>query len=383
MAEPTRRIRLRIAFLLAAAVLAGSGLALLCTAPDPRPVSAAGEAASAVEVIAHRVRTREIRPRTEVAGVLEPRRSVDLFAETNGRILEMGAEALDGVEAEQLLVRVDPRLAQVALRRARAAVARAESELALARLDLKRRRSLAERKATSVAALDQAETAERVAEATLRDARAALEEAHDRVAKKTVSAPFAGVLRAFPVQVGEYVHEGQRIAELLDLEAVRIEVGLSDRQIVAVRPGAPAEVQVEARPGERFAGTVLRVGSATDPASRKFPVQVEVPNSERRLLPGMVARVSLEMGEPQRLLTIPRDASREQYGLRFVYVVEPDGDSGRQVARRRRVEVRALPFQPAEFAVLSGLEEGEEIVLTGLLQLHDGSPVRVMRSDAS
>ena len=191
------------------------------------------------------------------------------------------------------------------------------------------------------------------------------------------AAPFAGVLRSFRVEQGEYVREGQALGELLDLETARVVIGLSDRQIVVVRSGQPVEVAVEAYPGESFAGSILRVGAASDPSSRKFPVEVELPNPEGRLLPGMIATVAFDLGPEQPRTLIPREASGEEFGLRFVWVVEQEeGEGGALMARRRRVEVRALPFRPAEFEVLSGLAEGEKIALTGTRQLREGERVR-------
>ncbi len=383
MAEASRRRLLRTGILLAALGIGALGVLLLYTTPRPDAREAVGQEAAAVPVIAHRVESRVVQPRTELAGVVEARRSVELFAETDGRVVELGAEELDRVEEGQLLARIDTRMARVAVDRARAAVARTRSELELARLSLARRRSLAERDATSAAALDEAENQERVAAASQREARAALEEALDRLGKKIIRAPFAGALRSFPLEEGEYVQSGQRIAELLDLERVRVQVGLSDREIVEVRPGAPASLRLEALPGESFTGSIVRVGSASDSETKKFPVQVELPNQEGRLLPGMVARIVLELGGAETLTVIPRDATRDEYGLRFVFVLERDGGADLWVARRRRIQVRELPFLPADLAVTSGLEPGEEIAVSGLRQLRHGAPVRLLRSDAS
>ena len=258
-----------------------------------------------------------------------------------------------------------------------ATLARSESELALARSNLERRRSLAQRSVASDADLEDAENAEKVAAAALRQSRAELERVRDDLEKKTIEAPFAGVLRSFRVEQGEYVREGQQLGELLDLETARVVIGLSDRQIVMVRSGQPVEVAVEAYPGESFAGSILRVGAASDPSSRKFPVEVELPNPEGRLLPGMIATVAFDLGAEQARTLIPREASVEEYGLRFVWVIEQEErKGGALVARRRRVGVRALPFRPAEFEVLSGVAEGEEIALTGTRQLREGERVK-------
>jgi membrane fusion protein (multidrug efflux system) len=355
----------------AAGLLLAGAFALFATAPRPEVVEPKGAPPLRVDTL--RVAAEAVRPRARLAGVLEPRRDVELFSETRGRILAVGAEELDSVSEAHVLLEVDPTLARIAVERAEASLARTRSELELARLNLERRRSLVEREVASEAQLDAAENAERIAAAALREARAQRDEARDQLAKKTLAAPFDGVLREFPVEVGEYVREGQRVGEILDLSAVRISVGLSDRQIVAVAAGAPVQVDVEVFPGEAFSGSVLRVGSASDPQTKKFPVEVEVPNADGRLLPGMVARVSLDLGSEQPLTLIPREAALDEFGLRFVFLVEASGVGS--VARRQRVEVRDVPFRPGVFEVVEGLTPGDRIATTGIRQLRDGAAV--------
>jgi membrane fusion protein (multidrug efflux system) len=372
MATPERRrLGLRVVLLGAAGLLLAGAFALFATAPRPEVVEPTGARPMRVDTL--QVQAEAVRPRARLAGVLEPRRDVELFSETRGRILAVGAEELDRVSEGQVLLQVDPTLARISVERAEASLARTRSELELARLNLERRRSLVEREVASEAQLDAAENAERIAAAALREARAQRDEARDQLAKKTLAAPFDGVLRQFPVEVGEYVREGQQVGEILDLSAVRISAGLSDRQIVAVSAGAPARVDVEAFPGEAFAGSVLRVGSASDPGTKKFPVEVEVPNPDTRLLPGMVARVNLDLGSAELATLIPRDATVDEFGLRFVFLIETKGAGS--VVRRQRIEVRDMPFRPGVFAVLQGLTPGDRIAITGIRQLRDGAAV--------
>jgi RND family efflux transporter MFP subunit len=370
-----RRPSLRTSLVATAIALVVAGLALFQTAPEPERVSAADPSDRVREVTALAVLTAPIRVEAEVAGVLEPRRSVALFAETRGAVIEVGAEELDRVTAGQVLVRVDPLLATVALERAEAAVTRTESELALARSNLARRKSLSERGVASDADLEDAESAAKVAAAGLRDARAERLRARDDLTKKTVASPFAGVLRTFSVEVGEYLNEGQKLGELLDLTSARATLGLSDREIVAVRGGQPVEVRVEAYPGEVFEGRIIRVGAAADTETGRFPIEVEVENSHGRLLPGMVTRVLLDFGEPVSRRLLPREATLDEFGLRFVWAIERE--AGADIARRRRVEVRPLPFRPGVFELVSGLPAGARIAVSDIRQLRDGEPVRV------
>jgi RND family efflux transporter MFP subunit len=353
------------------------GLVLDSTAPEADQLAALGADEVLREVGVLRVGSVPVRTRAQVAGVLEPRRSVLLFAETRGPVIAVGAEELDRVEAHRVLLEIDPLLAEVAVERASAAVTRAESELALAKSKLDRRSSLAESGVASTSALDDAVNAQAVASAALREARAESRRARDDLAKKTIRAAFDGVLRSFDVEVGEYVQAGQRLGELLDTRAARVTVGLRDRDVVAVRPGQRVAVEVEAYPGENFEGEVLRVGAASDAVTKKFPVEVELPNKDGRLLPGMVATVTLDLGEPAERVLIPRDATLDEFGVRSVFVIEGQGRDSVPVVRRRRVGVRTVPFRPGEFEVVSGLDPGERIAVTATRQLRDGERVRL------
>ena len=252
---------------------------------------------------------------------------------------------------------------------------RARSELELAESNLARRSSLANSDISSASALDDATNAERVASAQLRVANAELKRAKDDLTNKTIRAPIAGNLRGFGAEIGEFVQVGERLGELLDGSTSRVTIGLSDLQVVVVRPGQRATIHVEAFRGETFEGRVLRVGRASDVLTKKFPVQVEVPNADGRLLPGMIATVRVSLDSAADRLLVPRDATIDEFGLHSVFVIETDPDGEGFVARRRRVEVRGVPFAPVSFEVLSGLITGERIALSDIRQLHDGERV--------
>jgi len=370
-------------FIAIAALMVLVGVLLFWTRPDPAALPSARAQAPKIETF--EIAATLIQPRAEIAGLLQARRRIELFAEENGRVLERGAEELQRVEAGQLLFRLDPLSAEVAVSRARAAIERAKSQSVLARADLTRNQGLAGRDVASRAALDGAENAARLAAAARLDAEALLVEAEDRLAKKTLEAPFAGVLRSFPVEPGEYVRSGELVGELLDVDRLRVTIGLTDHQVVAIRSGASAKLAVDALPGEVFAGEIMQVGAAIDRESRKFPIRIEVPNADGRLLPGMVARVDLTLGEPRSVLLVPRDAVVVQFGLRHVYLVEktrPNSGEGENaaleawVAHARRVEVRDVAFRPMQLEVAAGLNPGDRIAASSLHQLHDGMAVQ-------
>jgi RND family efflux transporter MFP subunit len=361
-------------------VLLAGTLGLCVFSPEPERVAAAGADATAVPVPALIVAAQSLERSSRFSGVVEAKRRVELLSETSGRVLRRGAEELDRVEADSLLVEVDPLLAEVAVERAEAALARAESQLALARDERRRWESLATSDVASASRRDQAVSSERVATANEREARANLAQARDELRQKTIRAPFAGVLQSFPVEVGGTLRPGDRVAELLDLASVRILLGVSDREVVGMRAGAPVNVELEAWPGERFPGAVVRVASAADTTSLKFPVEIELANEGQRILPGMVARVTLTLADERPLRVVPRDAVVESFGVRFVYVLSEEDEGW--VARRRTVELRELAFRPGLLELVDGVADGERIAIGGTRELREGTRVRITASEA-
>lgn len=355
------------------------GVVLFSTAPDPAALAPSEIQAPTVETL--RLEARPISGRAIVPGLLRPRRSVEIFSEVSGRVIQIGADELDRVKAGQLLLSMDPLLAEVALKRARAAMKRAESQGTLARSNLNRDRGLADVNVASQAALDASEDAARQAQAARLEAEAAVAEAEDRITKKTVRAPFAGVLREFPVEVGEYVHTGERVAELLDVNKLEITIGLNDTQIVSVGEGAPVDLRVAALNGEHFIGVVDAVGGALDRGTRKFPVRIEVDNAQGRLMPGMVAVVDLELEKPQEEIMLPLEAIVDEFGLKYAFIVSPVGD-GSWIAEKRRIEVRSIAFLPTDVAVTAGVSEGELAAVSSVRRLRDGLTVQpILESD--
>lgn len=369
--------RVTVVVSLAAAILAAGGLMLFVTAPRQEAAVSDGAAEQqvAIRVPAARVARRAAREQIEISGVIQPFRTVVLAAEVNGRVAARGAREHEAVTAEQPLLQLEDTIRRAAVDRAEAAVVRARSEHRLAELELARQRRLYAKGVSSEAERDRVASTERAAFGALGEAEAMLVEARELLAKTTVRAPFDGVLSDFDVEVGDRLEVGQRIGEVIDLAQVKIEIGVSGAQVIAVRPGEAVALALDVYPGRAFPGAIRSLGSATDPATRKFPIEVVAPNSDGLLLPGMVARAALAVGGATPVIRISRQATLEEFGLTYVFVLEADAD--RLVARRRRIAVRPVAFRPAEFEVLEGLADGEQIATGKLRDLRDGALVAV------
>lgn len=339
--------------------------------PEPAPVG--------LRVDAYAVRLRPAHTTTELAAVLAPIRSVQLAAEVDGRVVEVAVEEHETVDAGETLIRLERTLLGASVERARGSLLRAEASHRLAQLELARQRDLAARQVASTADLDRAESQERTSFATLLEARAALTDARTRLAKTDVQAPFAGEVTDLDLEPGAYLRVGQPVARILDLSSIEVEVGVTDREVVALRVGDAAGLRVDVFADEEFEGTIAHIGRAADERTQKYPVQIRVPNPQGRLLAGMLGRVrfDLEAGEPT--IRIPRRATQTEFGLDYVFVLE--GGRVRGTAHRRRVATRPVPFRPDLLEVISGLREGERIAVSGVRELRDGLEVGITGDD--
>jgi len=119
-----------------------------------------------------------------------------------------------------------------------------------------------------------------------------------------------------------------------------------------------------------FSGKVVRVGEVIDPRSRRLPVEIELDDDGGRLRPGLVARFSVETGEPKMVIQVPLEGVFERFGSQHVYIIE-DG-----LARRRAIELGPVRAGFAEVA--EGIEPGETVVIKGVTRVVDGSKVHVV-----
>jgi RND family efflux transporter MFP subunit len=343
-----------------------------------RAVPAGGSSATVENLLLVEVQValRGAEPITaEISAVLSPIRSVELAAEVGGRVLAVPAEEHEPVAESAVLLEIERTFLEAALERERAQLLRAQAGHGLATSELERQRDLAERHVASTADLDRAKNQERAAYAALLDARAAISDARTRLEKATIRAPFAGVVNSLDLEPGAYLQPGQPVAELLDLSAVEVQFGVTDREVVALHVGDPVELWVDVFPEERFEGRIAHIGHAADDRTQKYPVEAHVPNPDARLLASMLGRVRFRIGSSQPVIRIPRRAVQRESQLDYIFVLEGDPDT--PTAHRRRIITRPVPFRPELVEVTEGLRDAERIAVSGIRELREGLRVRV------
>lgn len=191
-----------------------------------------------------------------------------------------------------------------------------------------------------------------------------------RVSRATVKAPFSGVVGAVAVEEGEYAQPGSPVLRLVQLNPVKVNLPVSDRDVVALRQGMPARVRTGASI-DIIEGTVSHISPVADLNTRSFLVEISVDNKARTLLPGMIARVEVERQLGDDRIVLPQDWLVTQLDAYGVFVVQDGQARWREVTIEEIVGDRVL--------IGTGIEPGEQVVLTGQQDLVDGDPVHVAR----
>ncbi|MBM3559346.1 MAG: efflux RND transporter periplasmic adaptor subunit [Alphaproteobacteria bacterium] len=235
----------------------------------------------------------------KVTGRTEARRRVELRAETAGRVVELPVRRGDRVEKGDVIARLatDDRKARLA--EADALLRQRQIEHAAA-ADLARKGYRAE---TGLAA----------AQAQLDGARAAVEQIRLEIARTEIRAPFAGVIGASHVEIGDYLSVGGRVAAVVDLDPMLVVAQASELAVGGLKRGRPASATIIG--GAGGAGTITFVASEADPKTRTFRVEVEISNADHTLRDGMTAQLSFPLGDrrgylvPSSVLTLADDGT--------------------------------------------------------------------------
>jgi membrane fusion protein (multidrug efflux system) len=303
-------------------------------------------------------------PTLGAIGTMEAVHGVTVSADLPGIVEKIAFESGDTVGAGHLLAQLDVRQEREQLR---AAEARRE----LARLNLDRIRGLREKGVTSQAEFDAASAEHEQAEAIVGEIRATIE-------RKTIRAPFPGILGIRQVSLGQYVNSGDPIVPLQSLDPIHANFSVPQQDLPQVRVGGEVRLSAEGLSGGGFPGAITALDSIVDETTRNVRVQATLRNPGGRLRPGMFVNVQIVLPGKDSVVTIPASSiSYAPYG-NSVFVVEdlqgPDGGSYRGV-RQRFVKLGAA--RGDQVAVLSGVRPGEEVVTSGAFKLRNGAAVQV------
>jgi RND family efflux transporter MFP subunit len=370
------------------------------TAPDP------GKTAEALDVAAAAVESRSIDRFLRVTGSLVADAQAEVSAETAGRVIETPVERGTRVAQGALLVRVSPQETAAQLQEADANAAQIEARLGLspaqpfertrvpdvmnakASLDLaeaefNRMKSLLDQKVISQSEFDQRRTqleaakqnyqaAQNVADQSFRSlegARARIALARKAVADTAVRAPLDGLVAERLVSVGDYVTRGQRVATVVRVDPMRVELTVPEQQVSMVKVGQQVRLTVDAYPGEEFAATVRFISPALRSDQRALTVEAVALNKDGRLKPGLFATALLRQADAVPALLVPAAAVETIAGTSRVYVVKDNVVDERIVTTGERVDNK--------IEITSGISKGEIVASEPKGRLSDSQHVKV------
>ncbi len=316
-----------------------------------------GQQEARVNVVTYTVAPRSIRDRINLPGTIDPWVKLEVVSQVAGEVLEKKAREGAVVDAGEVLARIDSRKYQNAYDSAKASL-----ETALA--SQKRLSELYREELASKSDLD-------AINATVENYRAAMENAALDLEHCLVRAPIAGIVNRVFIDTGQVLAPGQEVAEVLQIDPVKVSVGIPESDMPAVRKLTDFTVTVGALGDKRFSGKKHFLSKTADPMARLYTLEILLDNPAAEILPDMFARVEIVKRTVADAVVLPLyavTANDEQ-----TVMVEKDG-----VVHQRTVTLGIV--EGFNVQITFGLDFGENVVIMGQKQVADGQKVTVVRN---
>lgn len=330
---------------------------------------AAGESyAPPPDAVTTIIAKREVWPSTlDVIGTAQAIQGVTVSADLPGTVAKINFESGQAVHLGDVLVELDTR-------QERAQLAAAEAQRDLARINFNRTQELVKQGVSAQTEYDNTAEAQKSAEAQVGEIQASID-------RKTIRAPFTGVLGLRQVNLGQYLAAGQAIVPLQALNPIYVNFGVPQQIAPQVHSGRVLKVTSDDLPGAAFAGHVTAVDSVINEATRNIQVQATLPNPAAKLRPGMFVQVQVVLGASRDVITLPASAiNYAPYGDSVFVVTDMTDAKGKTYRGVRQQFVKVDGSRGDQVAVVSGVDPGQEVVTSGVFKLRNGAAVTVNNS---
>jgi membrane fusion protein, multidrug efflux system len=350
-----------------ATAVALAALAVACASAEAAPKATSEKTIERATLTTADVVERSFPKTLLLTGSLVPNQSASVAADGAGKVVETFVERGTTVKRGQILARLDASEAALAQAEARAGVDAAHTREQNARLECERAEQLLAREVISRAAYDQAKANCDGADSGLDLARVHASRAAKKIGDSLIRAPFSGVVVERFVSTGEYVLPGSRVARIIQVDPMRVELSAPEVLSGRLGPGQSVSFTVASLPEESFAATLRYVAPAVEDRSRNLTVEALIDRPDPRLRPGMFATTRLVIGR-ENALAIPERAIGGDRSSPRAWVLSGD-----------RIEERVLSLGEKDGTmtmVKKGLASGERIVVGPSAGLQDGLRVR-------
>jgi len=297
-------------------------------------------------------------------GTMAAVQGVTVSADLPGTVDSIGFESGQIVREGEVLALLDTRQEQAQL-------AAAEAQRELARLNYERMQGLLSGSVISQAEFDRANADYRQTEARVGEIRAAIE-------RKTIRAPFSGVLGIRRVNLGQYMSGGDALVTLQSMSPIYVNFGVPQQSVAQMRAGRTVRVTAEELPGVEFTGRITAIDSAVDPSTRNVQIQATLANPGGKLRPGMFVKAAVALGAARAVVALPASAiSYAPYGDSVFVVGDMKDHNGASYRGVRQQFVKLGESRGDQISVVSGLKPGDEVVTSGVFKLRNGAAVLV------
>jgi len=311
-------------------------------------------------------KTERWQPVLSAVGSLKAVNGVTVSTDLAGIISQISFQSGAAAKKGDLLVKLDSTQEEAQLHSA-------EARRDLAKLSLDRQRSLRASGAVSQSEYD-------TAESEFHQTTAAVDEANALIARKTITAPFDGILGIRQVDLGQYLNVGAPIVALQSTDPIYVNFSLPQENFEQITTGKKIRVKVNGVTGDQFEGEITSIDSRLDESTRNLMIQGTVRNAENRLRPGMF--VNVEVLQPERyVVSIPASSiSYAPYGDSVFIVKDKPGADGKPGKEALQQFVKLGPTRGDQVSVISGVREGDVVVSSGVFKLRSNIPVQVNNS---
>ena len=330
--------------------------------------AAAGQAAAfqpPPEAVTTVVARQEQWPATLAAiGTVAAVQGVTVSADLPGTVDRIAFESGRWVREGDVLVTLDTR-------QERAQLAAVEAQRDLAKLNYDRMQGLVIDGAIARADYDRAAAEQKETEARVGEIRATIE-------RKTMRAPFSGLLGIRQANLGQYLSGGDPIVSLQSLNPIYVNFGVPQQQTAQMRMGRGVRVTTGDISGVEFTGRITALNSVVDQTTRNVQVQATLANPQGRLRPGMFVQTAVVLGADQQVVALPASAiSYAPYGDSVFIVTDLKDPNGKTYRGVRQQFVKLGAGRGDQIAVVSGVNAGDEVVTSGVFKLRNGAAVSV------
>jgi len=297
-------------------------------------------------------------------GTMAAVQGVTVSADLPGIIDRIAFDSGTSVHEGDILVQLDTRqeLAQLGA---------VEAHRDLARVDFDRMQGLLNERVVSRAEYDRATAEQRQTEARVEEVRATIQ-------RKTIRAPFSGILGIRQVNQGQYLSAGDAVVSLQSLHPIYVNFGVPQQSVGQIGTGRHVRITSGDTAGVELTGRVTAIDSIVDESTRNVQVQATLANLDGKLRPGMFVQTEVVVGASRPVIALPASAiSYAPYGDSVFVVTDLKGPDGRTYRGVRQQFVKLEGARGDQVAVVSGVSPGDEVVTSGVFKLRNGAAVLV------